>query len=80
MGTSQVSTLVDPQLSIQLEEKCRAIGCPSLPVLKPVSDLFGAYLGTEPTPRAGPGRQAGKNGLSRPIWLVDLLVSLPFDM
>ena len=40
-------TLVDPQLSGQLEEECRAIGCPSLSVLKPVSDLFGAYLGTE---------------------------------
>jgi regulator of PEP synthase PpsR (kinase-PPPase family) len=46
-------TLVDPQLSGQLEEECRTIGCPSLSVLKPVSDLFGAYLGTETTPRAG---------------------------
>ena len=26
---------------------------PSLSVLKPVSDLYGAYLGTEMTPRAG---------------------------
>ena len=46
-------TLVDPHLSGQLEEECRTIGCPSLSVLKPVSDLFGAYLGTETTPRAG---------------------------
>ncbi|MBV8765226.1 MAG: kinase/pyrophosphorylase [Hyphomicrobiales bacterium] len=46
-------TLVDPQLSGQLEEECRTFGCPSLSVLKPVSDLFGAYLGTETTPRAG---------------------------
>jgi regulator of PEP synthase PpsR (kinase-PPPase family) len=46
-------TLVEPQLSGQLEEECRTIGCPSLSVLKPVSDLFGAYLGTETTPRAG---------------------------
>ena len=46
-------TLVDPQISGQLEEECRTIGCPSLSVLKPVSDLFGAYLGTETTPRAG---------------------------
>jgi len=46
-------TLVDTELSAKLDEDCRAIGCPSLSVLKPVSDLFGAYLGTETTPRAG---------------------------
>src|SRR5580700_6057090 len=46
-------TLVDPQISGQLEEECRTIGCPSLSVLEPVSDLFSAYLGTETTPRAG---------------------------
>ena len=46
-------TLVDSEISTELEEQCRALGCPTLSVLKPVSDLFGAYLGTETTPRAG---------------------------
>ncbi|SDR62694.1 hypothetical protein SAMN05444161_0585 [Rhizobiales bacterium GAS191] len=46
-------TLVDTELSAKLEEDCRQFGCPSFSVLKPVSDLFGAYLGTETTPRAG---------------------------
>jgi [pyruvate, water dikinase]-phosphate phosphotransferase / [pyruvate, water dikinase] kinase len=46
-------TLVDSDISSELEEQCRVIGCPTLSVLKPVSDLLGAYLGTETTPRAG---------------------------
>jgi [pyruvate, water dikinase]-phosphate phosphotransferase / [pyruvate, water dikinase] kinase len=46
-------TLVDPELSARLEQDCRAMACPYLSVLKPVSDLFGAYLGTETTLRAG---------------------------
>ena len=46
-------TLVDPELSARLERDCRAVGCPCLSILKPVSDLFGAYLGAETTLRAG---------------------------
>jgi regulator of PEP synthase PpsR (kinase-PPPase family) len=46
-------TLVDPELSARLERDCRSVGCPCLSILKPVSDLFGAYLGAETTLRAG---------------------------
>src|SRR5882762_5214726 len=46
-------TMVDPDITGQLEEECRTLGCPALSVLKPVSDLLGSYLGTETTLRPG---------------------------
>lgn len=46
-------TLVDPDLSSQLEAACEASGSPCLSVLSPVLRLFQSYLGQSSTPRAG---------------------------
>jgi [pyruvate, water dikinase]-phosphate phosphotransferase / [pyruvate, water dikinase] kinase len=46
-------TLVDPELTERLEHACSEIGSPILSVLRPILDLFQAYLGTPATPRAG---------------------------
>jgi [pyruvate, water dikinase]-phosphate phosphotransferase / [pyruvate, water dikinase] kinase len=42
-------TLLDVELTGLLEDKCRALGVPSLSVLGPVLRLFRSYLGTEST-------------------------------
>jgi len=46
-------TLVDPDLSRRLEERCEALGTPCLSVLGPILTLFKSYLGPTSTPRAG---------------------------
>ncbi|MBL6957411.1 MAG: kinase/pyrophosphorylase [Rhodospirillales bacterium] len=48
-------TLVDPELRNILEEGCRALKVPCIPVLDPVVAALGAYLGAEID--AKPGRQ-----------------------
>ncbi len=50
-------TLVDANLSAQLEMACEAAGCPSLSVLEPILGLFQSYLGTASTPRPGASRK-----------------------
>ena len=46
-------TLVDPDLSGQLEQKCRDIGVPCVSVLDPVLTAFQSYLGTRSAGRVG---------------------------
>ncbi len=46
-------TMVDPELSGELERFCRDKGCPCLSVLQPVMNLFQAYLGAASTARPG---------------------------
>jgi regulator of PEP synthase PpsR (kinase-PPPase family) len=46
-------TLVEEQLAARLEQSCREAGCPSMPVLAPVTHLFHAYLGVEVLVRPG---------------------------
>ena len=46
-------TLVDPDLTSQLQEACQQSGCPCLSVLEPILGLFQSYLGTASTPRPG---------------------------
>ena len=46
-------TLVDRDLAGQLEERCRASGCPHLSVLAPVHALLESYLGAASTARPG---------------------------
>ncbi|MDB5590204.1 pyruvate, water dikinase regulatory protein [Enterovirga sp.] len=48
-------TLVDQDLAVRLEEKCREVGCPHLSVLAPVHALLESYVGT--VSRARPGAQ-----------------------
>ncbi|MDQ0468063.1 pyruvate, water dikinase regulatory protein [Labrys wisconsinensis] len=46
-------TLVEEQLAARLEQSCREAGCPSMPVLAPITHLFHAYLGVEILVRPG---------------------------
>ena len=46
-------TLVDPDLSVRLEEACRQAGAPTLSVLGPILDFFHGYLGMDVTARPG---------------------------
>jgi [pyruvate, water dikinase]-phosphate phosphotransferase / [pyruvate, water dikinase] kinase len=46
-------TLVDPELTSQLQSACENAGCPCLSVLEPILGLFQSYLGTASTPRPG---------------------------
>ena len=46
-------TLVDNDLTSQLEHACEEAGCPCLSVLEPILGLFQSYLGTASTPRPG---------------------------
>lgn len=46
-------TLVDRDLSAQLNKGCADMGLPCLSVLQPVHDLFQSYLGVATTPRPG---------------------------
>jgi regulator of PEP synthase PpsR (kinase-PPPase family) len=46
-------TLVDPELSLRLEDACREAGAPALSVLGPILNFFQAYIGMETTPRPG---------------------------
>lgn len=46
-------TLVNPEISAHLEEKCRALGLPCVSVLGPVLDVYRSYLGQETTHRVG---------------------------
>ena len=46
-------TLVDPDLSARLEEKCRECSCPHLSVLAPVHALLESYIGRSSTARPG---------------------------
>jgi [pyruvate, water dikinase]-phosphate phosphotransferase / [pyruvate, water dikinase] kinase len=46
-------TLVEPSLSERLEKACAAMGSPAMSVLRPVMDLFHAYLGVEVLVRPG---------------------------
>jgi [pyruvate, water dikinase]-phosphate phosphotransferase / [pyruvate, water dikinase] kinase len=46
-------TLVDPDLTAQLQNACQESGCPCLSVLEPILGLFQSYLGTASTPRPG---------------------------
>ena len=46
-------TLLDPDLSKPLEDKCRALGLPYLSILGPVLGLFQSYLGGEQRHRIG---------------------------
>ena len=52
-------TLVDKDIRAVLEEQCEQLGLPVLPVLDPVINLLGSYLGREAT--ALPGRQHALN-------------------
>jgi regulator of PEP synthase PpsR (kinase-PPPase family) len=46
-------TLLDPELSRVLEERCREVGSPCINVLDPVHAAFQSYLGVPTTRRAG---------------------------
>ena len=46
-------TLLDQELTIRLEDKCRALGLPFLSILGPVLGLFQSYLGGAAKPRIG---------------------------
>jgi [pyruvate, water dikinase]-phosphate phosphotransferase / [pyruvate, water dikinase] kinase len=46
-------TLVETELVERLRKACEEIGCPSLPVLEAVHQLFQSYLGVATTPKAG---------------------------
>ena len=46
-------TLVDPDLSLRLEEACRDAGAPTLSVLGPILNFFQGYIGLEATPKPG---------------------------
>jgi regulator of PEP synthase PpsR (kinase-PPPase family) len=46
-------TLLDPELTVKLEGKCRDLGLPCRSILGPVLRVFQSYLGTETTPRVG---------------------------
>jgi hypothetical protein len=46
-------TLLDHELTIRLEDKCRALGLPFLSILGPVLGLFQSYLGGAVKPRVG---------------------------
>jgi [pyruvate, water dikinase]-phosphate phosphotransferase / [pyruvate, water dikinase] kinase len=46
-------TLLDPELSKPLEDKCRTLGLPYLSILGPVLGLFQSYLGGEQKHRIG---------------------------
>ncbi|MEX0591153.1 MAG: pyruvate, water dikinase regulatory protein [Xanthobacteraceae bacterium] len=46
-------TLVDRELGVRIESRCRELGLPSLSVLASVLALFQNYLGAETTPRVG---------------------------
>lgn len=46
-------TLLQKNLTDQLEEKCRSLGVPCLSILGPVLHLFQAYLGAESTHKVG---------------------------
>src|SRR5215467_11771363 len=46
-------TLLDPQLTGRLENKCRELGLPVMSILGPVLNLFQSYLGAETTQRVG---------------------------
>jgi hypothetical protein len=46
-------TLLDRDLTVRLEERCRALGLPCLSILGPVLQLFQSYLGAETKPRIG---------------------------
>jgi hypothetical protein len=46
-------TLLDPELTNRLENKCKELGLPVMSILGPVLQLFQAYLGAESTPRIG---------------------------
>jgi [pyruvate, water dikinase]-phosphate phosphotransferase / [pyruvate, water dikinase] kinase len=46
-------TLLQENLAVKLEEKCRALGLPCLSILGPVLHLFQAYLGAESTHKVG---------------------------
>lgn len=46
-------TMVDRDLSAQLEARCLAIGCPAVSILEPVFQTFQNYLGAEQTQKVG---------------------------
>jgi [pyruvate, water dikinase]-phosphate phosphotransferase / [pyruvate, water dikinase] kinase len=46
-------TLLDPDLTERLENKCRELGLPVMSILGPVLNLFHSYLGAETTHRVG---------------------------
>jgi len=46
-------TLLDPDLTKRLEDKCRELGLPVMSILGPVLNLFQSYLGAETTHRVG---------------------------
>jgi regulator of PEP synthase PpsR (kinase-PPPase family) len=46
-------TLLDPELTERLEKICNELGLPYLNILRPVLNLFQAYLGGESKPRVG---------------------------
>ncbi len=46
-------TLVDPELTDQLETGCRSLGVPYVSVLEPVLTIFQSYLGTRSAGRVG---------------------------
>jgi regulator of PEP synthase PpsR (kinase-PPPase family) len=46
-------TLVDKDLAMRLETRCRELGLPCLSILGPVLSFFQSYLGAETTPRVG---------------------------
>jgi len=46
-------TLLQENLAVRLEEKCRTLGLPCLSILGPVLHLFQAYLGAESTHKVG---------------------------
>jgi [pyruvate, water dikinase]-phosphate phosphotransferase / [pyruvate, water dikinase] kinase len=46
-------TLLQENLAVRLEEKCRELGLPCLSILGPVLHLFQSYLGAESTHKVG---------------------------
>jgi hypothetical protein len=46
-------TLLDRELTVRLEKKCKELGLPCLSILGPVLQLFQSYLGPEDKPRVG---------------------------
>ncbi len=49
-------TILNPELRAQLEDRCRALGMPTIAVLDPVLEAVGRYLGQEASSQVGAQR------------------------
>lgn len=68
-----LSTMVDARLAARLEEFCRVMQIPFVPVLSPTLDVFEQYLGTGPSHRPG-----GQHAMDRDYF--DRIEALSYTM